>query len=106
MDLTDNYPQFPSPMSSDHSSVLRVEGAMTDLQSCVSPLPLISDRVCSLSRVQLCDPMDWGLPGFSVHGISQARILEWVAISSTLPCRFYLGVLNAPLGERPGSPCS
>ena len=29
----------------------------------------------------LCDPMDYSLPGSSVHGISQARILEWVAIS-------------------------
>ena len=29
-----------------------------------------------------CDPMDCGPPGSSVHGISQARILEWVAISS------------------------
>ena len=28
----------------------------------------------------LCDPMDCSPPGFSVHGISQARILEWVAI--------------------------
>ena len=27
----------------------------------------------------LCDPMDCSLPGFSVHGIFQARILEWVA---------------------------
>jgi len=26
--------------------------------------------------------MDYSLPGSSVHGISQARILEWVAISS------------------------
>ena len=30
----------------------------------------------------LCDPMDGSPPGSSVHGISQARILEWVAISS------------------------
>ena len=29
----------------------------------------------------LCDPMDYSLPGSSVHGILQARILEWVAIS-------------------------
>ena len=29
----------------------------------------------------LCDPMDCSLPGSSVHGISQTRILEWVAIS-------------------------
>ena len=29
----------------------------------------------------LCDPMDYSLPGSSIHGILQARILEWVAIS-------------------------
>ena len=28
----------------------------------------------------LCDPMDCSLTGFSVHGIFQERILEWVAI--------------------------
>ena len=28
----------------------------------------------------LCDPMDCSLPGSSVHGIIQTRILEWVAI--------------------------
>ena len=31
----------------------------------------------------LCDPMDYSLPGFSVPGILQARILGWVAISSS-----------------------
>ena len=35
----------------------------------------------SLSRVQLSWPHGISLPGFSVHGISQARILEWVVIS-------------------------
>ena len=29
----------------------------------------------------LCDPMDSSLPSSSVHGILQARILEWGAIS-------------------------
>ena len=33
------------------------------------------------SCLTLCDPMDCGLPGFSIHGILQARILEWVTIS-------------------------
>ena len=28
----------------------------------------------------LCNPMDYNLPGSSVHGILQARILEWVVI--------------------------
>ena len=33
-------------------------------------------------------PMDCRSPGSSVHGILQARILEWVAIS--IPIKFYL----------------
>ena len=42
--------------------------------------------VCAqlLKNVQLsCDPMDCSLPGSSIHGISQARILEGVATSSS-----------------------
>ena len=35
----------------------------------------------ALSRVWLCDPTDCSPPGSSVHGILQARILEWVTIS-------------------------
>ena len=31
----------------------------------------------------LCDPMDYSPPGSSVHGVLQARILEWVAIPSS-----------------------
>ena len=34
---------------------------------------------CSVC-LTLCDPMDCSLSGSSVHGILQARILEWVAI--------------------------
>ena len=33
------------------------------------------------SCLTLCDPMDYSLPGSSVHGVLQARVLEWVAIS-------------------------
>ena len=33
------------------------------------------------SSLTLCYPMDSCPPGFSVHGILQARILEWVTIS-------------------------
>ena len=32
------------------------------------------------SCLTLCNPMDCSLPGFSIHGIFQARVLEWVAI--------------------------
>ena len=37
------------------------------------------DQSCPI----LCEPMDCSPPGSSVHGILQARILEWVAISSS-----------------------
>ena len=33
------------------------------------------------SCTTLCDPTDYSLPGSSVQGIFQARVLEWVAIS-------------------------
>ena len=45
----------------------------------------------------LCDPVDCNLPGFSVHGILQARILEW---EIPFPSQ---GYLPEP-GIEPGSP--
>ena len=38
-------------------------------------------KVKSLSRAGLSDPVDCSLPGSAVHGILQARTLEWAAIS-------------------------
>ena len=50
---------------------------------------LESESEVSQSCMTLCDPIDCSLPGSSVHGIFQARILEQVAISfswsSSLP---------------------
>ena len=45
------------------------------------PLPFISTREVTQSCPTLCDPMDCSPPGSSVHGIFQARVLEWGAIS-------------------------
>ena len=49
----------------------------------------ISFNACSVTQsyLTLCDPMDCTLSVSSVHGIFQARILEWVAISSSLSVR-------------------
>ena len=44
------------------------------------PHPPVSFHPQSLS---LCNPMNYNRPGSSVHGILQARIQEWVAISSS-----------------------
>ena len=38
-------------------------------------------KVKLLSRVRLSDLMDCSLPDLSIHGIFQARVLEWVAIA-------------------------
>ena len=40
-----------------------------------------SESEAAQSCLTLCDPMDCSLPSSSIHGILQARILEWVAIS-------------------------
>ena len=43
------------------------------------------------SCTTLCDPMDCSLPGSSIHGIFQARVLGWVAIAFS---RLKLGVIK------------
>ena len=40
---------------------------------------LVKGREVTQSCPTLCDPMDCSLPGSSVHGIFQARVLEWGA---------------------------
>ena len=41
----------------------------------------------------LSDPMNWSLPGSCVHGIFQARVLEWgtIAFSATEPTDIKIG---------------
>ena len=51
--------------------------------------PLKVKMLVTQSCPTLCDPMGCSLPGSSVHGILQARILEWVAIP------FYRGIFLA-----------
>ena len=40
-----------------------------------------SESEVAQSCPTLSDPMDCSLPGFSIHGIFQARVLEWGAIA-------------------------
>ena len=54
--------------------------------------------MCSVaqSRLTLCHPMDCSLPGFSVHEISQAWLLEWAAISwlqRVLSCNSFIQIV-------------
>ena len=56
---------------------------------CVWVCACMSVYVCAKllqSCLTLCDPMDCSLPGSSVHGILQARILKWVAVPFSRVC--------------------
>ena len=45
-----------------------------------------SESEVTQSYLTLSDPMDCSPPGYSIHGIFQARVLEWVAISFSSGC--------------------
>ena len=47
---------------------------------CYLLLHVWNNVLFALSCLTVCNPMDYSPPGSSVHGILQARILEWVAI--------------------------
>ena len=86
--ISHNYTNMPSlssllPLPTSHPS-----RSSQSTRSCYShQLSILHLVVCvhmlvkSLSRVRLCEPMDCSLPRSSVHGIFQARVLEWAAIS-------------------------
>ena len=57
--------------------------ACTHAYTCIHVYTHMYVCVCAKSCPILCDPMDWSLPGSSVHGIFQARRPEWVAIFSS-----------------------
>ena len=54
---------------------------------CYIQIEVVEDMACMHAKLlqsclTLCDPMDCTPPGSSVHGIHQARLLEWVALPS------------------------
>ena len=70
-DLPDSAIEPTSPAS----SALQVDSLPLSHQG--NP-QLLHGGLVTYSRPILCDPMDFHLPSSSVHGIFQARILEWV----------------------------
>ena len=73
------------------SSVTHVCPTLCDPMHCSTlGFPYSTWSEVAQSCLTLCDPVDCSPPGSSVHGILQARILEWVTISfSTI---FYLDI--------------
>ena len=69
---TENYPQLCGPVHATPTPLapLLPFSCFSAMQHCC---------LVTKSRPVICDPMDCSTPGSSVHGILQARILEWVA---------------------------
>ena len=77
---------IPSPLTFSWMSLLQLSSLSCNVN--FSPYGLgvfffffVGDHFKVMSNS--CDPMDCSLPGSSVHGILQARILDWVAIPSS-----------------------
>ena len=66
-----------------HSNILvwRIPTDRGAWQAAVHGVAESNVKVLVTSVVSICDPMVCSLPGSSVHGILQARILEWVAMA-------------------------
>ena len=54
-----------------------------------------SESEATQSCLTLGDPMDCSLPGFFIHGIFQARVLEWGAIAFSIPQIFVACLIDA-----------
>ena len=57
-----------------------------------------SESEVTQSCLTLSDPMDPSLPGSSIHGIFQARVLEWGAIAFSIKYAMYLNSLSHQMG--------
>ena len=68
---------LPSILTPSHSSR---SSQSTELAPCAKQQLPTEWMKTAQSCWTLCNPMDCSLPGSSIHGILQARILEWVAI--------------------------
>ena len=74
--LTCSFNKWLTSWFSEHSSGAEHTMPLT-YRSLTEQVP----REVAQSCPTLCDPMDCSPPGSSIHGIFQARVLEWVAIS-------------------------
>ena len=70
------YSEMELFLSEKPISITTYENSLGYIYMFIKPVRLVAKCVR-----HFCDPVDCSLPGSSVPGISQARILEWVAIS-------------------------
>ena len=96
--------QLPTLRGFPWARVQRKHGHIPQHWSLAAPLstesmtPYACGSLCSVAQPRpfLWDPLDCSPPGYSVHGVFQARILKWVAISSfghSFPFRYQTWIL-------------
>ena len=71
--------RFPSIASGKNAVLWAPLRLLTSRSITINLCPFESKSEVTQSCPTLCDPKDYSLPGSSVHGIFQARVLEWVA---------------------------
>ena len=69
---------LPDPEIEPGSHALQADSLLSE--------PPGREREVAQSCLTLRDPIDCSLPGSSIHGIFQARVMEWVAIAFSLNC--------------------
>ena len=90
-DLLMEHPALPAPVQvgTGKCAVPGTHQAISTLKTLALVIPAACNAHCchcyllSKSCLTICNPTDCSPPGSSVHGILQARTLEWVAISSS-----------------------
>ena len=65
---------------------------------------MVYESEVTQSCLTLCNPIDFSLLGSSVHGIFQAIVLEWIAISFSNGSHFLLQGIFPTQGLNPGLP--
>ena len=80
--------------SEEHPGLISFRMDWLDLLAVQGTLKSLQHHSSLQSCLILCDPMNCNLPGSSVHGILQARILEWVAMPSSMGTTGYYKILS------------
>ena len=90
-------PGLPVHPEFTQTHVHRVSDAIQPSHPLSSPSPPAPNPSQHQSCLTLSDSMDWSLPGSSIHGILQSRILEWVAVPFSLSVQFSRSVVSDSL---------
>ena len=82
------YIWIDSTMNEKQVKFVPIIGNCINTQPCITLLCFQDTAAAAAKSLQscptLCDPMDCSPPGSSVHGIFQARVLEWIAINFSM----------------------